>query len=162
MRAPFFVLLFAAVLTTASAEESSCDSATDRRELIGPGPLTEKLHVEATSQNLLFNNGEFHDERFSYIGAVRTVGGAAWHVALVVTTWGQSCRATSRLLIFDRDLHFKGQYSHFQVRRFRVEGASILIADAEQEDGNRIDFDDHGPPETAHFDGDNYELYGAQ
>ena len=85
MRGVLRILVPALFLTAVHGAEAPCSSARDHRIQIGPASLTQKLYAEAESLHILFKNGEFHEEKFSYIGAVKAQRGSAWHVALVVT-----------------------------------------------------------------------------
>ena len=75
----FSVLLSFLLFLAASADEPECGSGKSIRSLIGPAPLTNQLHaVAAKTDGLLFANGEFDEEKFTYIGEVHVSKDNYW------------------------------------------------------------------------------------
>lgn len=158
MRVSILFLIFLGTSSVA-ANEALCGKGASQRRLTGPAPITGKLHVVAERiDGLLFRRGEFDDEQFTYIGLVKARPGTSWHVVYLSTTWGGSCRATTRLLVFSDDMRFVGQYSHFSARPLGTEGDTVFF-DSPADQGDRITFTADGPPKKAWFDGENFELY---
>jgi hypothetical protein len=143
----------------AGAADASCDPERQLRTVVGPAPIMKALRsAAAKSKDVFFKNEPFDEERFAYIGKVTRPSGKMWYVAFLETTWGCSGRSTPRLLIFSKDFKYIGQYSHFGGRQLRVEGDAIVFGDVAQEAGNRIQFDDDGPPQRTWIDGENPTL----
>ncbi len=158
MRRILFFLTGFCIALPALAARVPCGSGVSVRYLAGPEPMASELHSVAQQvPGLFFGRGDFDEERFTYVGAVRTAGGKVWHVAYLNTVWGATCRATSRLLIFAADRSFAGQYAGLIVRPFRID-ADTIIFDAPPGATNgltfRLTFTDDGPPLKANVGGD--------
>jgi hypothetical protein len=127
--------------------------------LIGKTPITSELRNSAVKAGVVFfKDGEFYEETFLYIGEVVQDHSKKWHVAQLKTIWGNSCRGTSRLLIFSEDKKYIGEYSHYDAIPIRIENNQIIF-DATPESGNSIIFDEEGPPKKVRINGDFLEFY---
>jgi hypothetical protein len=162
MRRVLFLLTSCCIALPALAARVPCGSGVSVRYLAGPEPVASELHAVAQQvPGLFFGRGDFDEERFTYVGAVRTGGGKVWHVAYLSTVWGTSCRATSRLLIFAADKSFVGQYAGMLARPFRIDADSIIF-DAPPGAADRLTFrltfTEDGPPLKANFGGDFFVL----
>ena len=148
--------LFAAMACPASASDD-CAVQARKRTLVGPRPLVTRLHAMAVRQSPGFERHAFNEEAFRYLGQVRLASGKRWHVVFVSTISGISCRGTQRLFVFRRDMAYLGSYSGFGVYKPRIVKDAIVFDDAHPEDGDRIRFDERGPPKQILIDG---ELHG--
>ena len=113
---------------------------------------TQLKDVALGRDDLLHRHGEFDEELFAYVGCV-SIAEHCWHVVYLSTTWGQSCRATHRLLVFQEDRAYLGQYSHFSLEPIGVEGNAVIFGD-----GSTISFGESGPPAKVLLDGDLLEF----
>ncbi|MGX5201892.1 hypothetical protein [Aliikangiella sp. IMCC44632] len=117
----YFLVLALLVSNSALAE-----CADSQRFVHGNEPLASKLY-EATKAipHGAWDDGEFGDESFHYLGALK-VAGKSTFVTYINTTWGAgSCsRATSRLIFFDEQLKEVGQY--YGVQQPKLE-KSLLV-----------------------------------
>lgn len=73
----------------------------------------------------MWKRGEFHEQEFRYLG--QTKSAHPYHLVNFVTTWGRSCRATKRLLVFDSQLHFVGMYSHLDPEVKSLNGNQLIL-----------------------------------
>ena len=147
------VILSSVVTGVASAAAPTCDPGRGVVTTRGPEPLTTQLrNVAAARDDLLFRQGQFDEELFVYVGCV-AVGELCWHVVYLSTTWGQSCRATHRLLVYQEDLAYVGQYSNFSLEPVGIEGSAVIFGD-----GSRISFGESGPPAKVFLNGDLLEF----
>lgn len=153
------LLVCALLLLGTCARAQQCAEQRSIRKLSGPSPVTSELRDAAREAptNVFFDEGQFVEERFTYVGRVER-SGKAWQVAMVETSWGCSARLTPRLLVF-RDGHYFGQYSHFGGRHPRVERDAIIFDDVSAGDGNAIRFKELGPPNKVRIDGEDLTLY---
>jgi len=104
-------LLGCSVLPAQGQQAPDCSDGASIRRFVGPKPLIQSLwHNLQTTKVPLWAKGEFHDQEFKYLGS--TQSGKSVHLVLFGTTWGSSCRATIRLLVFDHSNQFIGMYSH--------------------------------------------------
>lgn len=107
-------LLWCSVLGIALAAQSpakpDCSDGASIRRFVGPKKNTQALWLSLRGTKVpLWSKGEFHDQEFRIMG---TAGSAnQFQLVLFTTTWGQACRATTRLLVFDRANRFLGMYS---------------------------------------------------
>jgi hypothetical protein len=163
---PRYLLLLATLLHFSSAGFAkdvpiavSCTQQTLAREVRGPTPLVQKLRHSALSASkyLFFADSQFHEERFTYIGRVKNKQNF-WHAVLLETIWGQSCKLTPRLLIFDSSGRYLGQFSHFSISPSEAKGSDILFPTLSGAP-ELIRFLDTGPPKFALIDGEIHGFY---
>ena len=158
----FFLFLVGLTPVVASENNPECGQGRSQNTLVGPAPLTAQLHASAKNQggeSIFFSKGQFEKETFRYLGEVTVSSAKKWHIVFLTTIWGESCRSTPRLLIFNEDKIFVGQYSHFGPRNIIIDGDTLLFEDADPRYGNKVKFESSGPPQTAYIDGDNFKLY---
>jgi len=107
-------------------------AALPKRKLVGPRPLIEQLWRTAKSAKVpMWGPKEFYEQEFRYLGQTQTA--QAYHLVNFVTIWGQSHRATKRLLVFDSRFHFLGMYSHLDPGVQSLKG-NLLIHESGQAD----------------------------
>lgn len=158
LRVAIAAMLFAAMACAASASDD-CRVQARKRTLIGPKPLVTRLHAMAVRGSPDFERYEFNEEEFRYLGQVRLASGKRWHVVFVSTTLGTGCRGSQRLFVFRRDMRYLGSYSGFSVYAPRIVKDAIVFDDAHPEDGDRIRFDERGPPKEILIDGELHGFY---
>lgn len=134
-------LLFALVAPSVAGQPArglprpTCDDGASVRRRTGPEPLTSRLWTrighEATVP--VWEAGTFHEQEFRYIGSVR--GASRLHLVWFSTTWGQGCRATNRLLVYDAGGHLLGHYGLISAKPVRVSGAAVAF-----DDGTSVSF----------------------
>jgi len=124
----------------------SCDPGRSIRRLEGPEKLLKRLRANAGARDpdIFFADGKFDEETLTYIGETKSPGAPAYHVVALSTVWGYACRGTHRLLLFDSDGAFLGQYGMAPAPT-RIDGARVLF-DAEPEEGNALDLRGEPPP----------------
>jgi hypothetical protein len=107
------------------------DCADSRRAVHGNEPLASKLYeVAKTISHGAWEDGEFGEEYFYYLGSLKITGQSTF-VTYIYTTWGAgSCgRATSRLIFFDETFKEIGQY--YGVQRPKLEEARLVFPKGE-------------------------------
>ncbi len=130
----------------------ACTPGRSKRVLHGPQPLVAELrHAVPTSADVLFPDGEFMLEDFSYVGRVDN-GSHAWQLAHLTTVWGQACRATSRLLVFDDQRRYLGNFAGVPAP------SSVAGARVEFEGADPVLFDGSTPPTQVRVDGEVHEF----
>lgn len=162
MKLGLLLVLYAFAPLVASAHDSPCHIDVEKRIVVGRQPTANVLyahikHVEMGS----WPNG-FWDETFTYIGDAQATSGKTYRIAYLRTIWGNSCRATNRLFIFDGDNKYLGQYYGIMVdpMDIRITGAQVTFP-FDANDGNSFSLE-NGPPDTVWLDGDNPEWTAAQ
>lgn len=139
----------------ASAWTSDCAVQSRKRELRGPHPLTAQLRLVAMNEaNVFFAPGEFHRETFAHLGKVGHRSGHHWHVVRLETIWGSSCRLTSRLLVFDSNRRYLGNFSHIPSSKITIRGDTLMFSEVDPESGALLRFTNDGPPSKAWIDGE--------
>ena len=104
-------LLGCSVVPAQGQQVTDCSDGASIRRFVGPKPLVQSLWQNLQSTKVpLWAKGEFHDQEFKYLGLAQSAKPV--HLVLFSTTWGSSCRATNRLLVFDQSNQFIGMYSH--------------------------------------------------
>jgi len=89
----------------------NCNDGASIRHFVGPHPLVDSFWKNLQGTKVpLWAEGEFHQQEFKYLGL--TESSKPVHLVLFSTIWGDSCRATNRLLVFDQNHQFLGMYSH--------------------------------------------------
>lgn len=127
-------------------ELHGCDSGKSSHVVVGPAGLLSRLRRAAarSSNPPFFNRGEYDEESLVYIGRTDSVRGNFFDVVILETTWGAACHMTRRLLIFDSNGTYLGNYSSLDERPTGVRG-SVLAFPFPVEEGNQIDLG-HGIP----------------
>ena len=110
-------------------DAGGCAAGGSRIE--GPEPLTGRLLAAIpASAGVRFDPGTFVSEQIDYVG--RVAGSSeSWQLLYIVTTWGQSCRATARLLVFDAAGRYAGNYSGV-ARPDRIAGDRLVFPTGEE------------------------------
>lgn len=158
---PFIYLLLAALLPTL-AQAGSCNPHAQKRVVIGPKPTADTLYAHLHGLDMGAWEDGFSEETFTYIGETRTKAGKTYRIGYLNTVWGQACRATSRLYIFDGDDRPLGHYDGIitDPRKVTITG-TVLKFKFDPSDGNTLDLG-NGPPERARLDGDNEDWTPAR
>lgn len=141
------------VLTCLSSiVEAGCDSGRSVQNSIGPSELLMKLraNAEATGSSPFFKQGTFDEEELRYLG--RTPAPGAFDLVLLTTTWGEACRATRRLLVFDYSGMYLGCYTGLSAAPTQLVGSALLFP-VEPELGDRIEFNAQQPVSKVRLDG---------
>jgi hypothetical protein len=118
-------LLGCSVVPAQGQPVPDCSDGASIRRFVGPKPLVKSLwqNLQATKVPL-WAKGEFHHQEFKYLGLTQSVKPV--QLVLFSTTWGSSCRATNRLLVFDQSNHFIGMYSHLNTVKGLEKGRLLL------------------------------------
>jgi hypothetical protein len=102
-----------------------CSDGASIRRFVGPKSLVQALWQSLQSTKVpLWAKSEFHDQEFKYLGLTQSAKPV--HLVLFSTTWGSSCRATNRLLVFDQSNKFIGMYSHLNTVKGFDQGRLVL------------------------------------
>lgn len=143
------------------AESNSCNTNAEKRTVIGKEPTAKVLYAKLANIELGSWKSGFSDETFTYIGIVHTKKRKTYKIGYLSTVWGESCRATNRLFIFDGNNKYLGQYDGIMLdpKRVWIAGA-VLHFPFKSDDGNTLDLA-NGPPESAWLDGENPEWIPA-
>jgi hypothetical protein len=142
-----------------AASDQPCDQGPGTVTIRGEAAVAHELReVAAAEKGLLFAQNTFADEVFDYLGCV-TVADRCWHVVYLSTVWGQSCRATHRLLVFDPSRQFLGQYAGFEALPARIEADSVIFLSQGMAEGGRITFTSAGPPAEVYIGGDKLTFF---
>ncbi len=158
-------VVFIAVQIGLSAECSAvsspekCGSNQSRQILKGPKKLLSQLHkkAEKASNPPFFSNGKFDEEEFKYVGKINLSAKDRFELVLLTTTWGESCRATRRLLVFSADGAYLGNYGSLPEEPSKLIGAKILFP-FDERGGNFIEFSGANPPSEVLLDGENIQF----
>jgi hypothetical protein len=150
-RAGFFrVILAAATFASSGAAVADDSCATGRSEvqIAGPQPLIQEL-IKAVpeSAGVFFEPGQFDRTQVSYIGRL-TVARVFWDLVYLSTYWGESCRETKRLLVFNAAGSYVGNYGGIDQPDHLAEDRIIFPA------GEQVQFDHAGPPDSLYLDGE--------
>jgi hypothetical protein len=118
-------LLGCSVVPALSQQVPDCSDGASIRRFVGPKPLLQSLwqNLQATKVPL-WAKGDFHSQDFRYLGLTQSA--KPIHLVLFSTTWGSSCRATNRLLVFDQSNQFIGMYSHLNTVKGFERGRLVL------------------------------------
>lgn len=110
-------------------DAGGCAAGGSRIE--GPEPLTGRLLAAIpASAGVRFATGTFASEQIDYVG--RVAGSSeSWQLLYIVTTWGESCRATARLLVFDAAGRYAGNYPGV-ARPDRIAGDRLVFPTGEE------------------------------
>jgi|GEM_PF-4905734 len=144
----------AALLTLPFATYASdaCAPGASRVLVNGPQPVVSLLLAAIPpSAGVRFAPGTFDSEQVDYVGPVPK-DRVAWQLLHITTTWGEACRATTRLLVFDRAGNYLGNY-YGVARPDRVIGDRILFPTGEE-----IRFDGAEPPARLFVDGEAFSF----
>lgn len=163
------LLAFMAGLIGLSAEYSAasppekCGSNQSRRISIGPEKILSQLHKNAeTSLNPpFFPLGQFHEEEFKHVGKIKVSGKTTFELVLLTTTWGESCRATRRLLVFGADGAYIGNYGSLPDEPSKLTGTKVQFP-FDEETGSTIDFGGVKPPPEVRLDGEILNFEAAE
>ena len=152
-------LLFPAL---AYADDKPCGPDLEKQIVVGQQPTAGTLYTHIQHVEMGAVDKDFWDETFTYIGDAHTKSGVTYKIGFLEVIWGQSCRATQRLFIFDKDNKYLGQYYGIEVdaKDIKISGA-VLHFPFDANDGNTLDLE-NGPPKQAWLDGDNPRWYPAQ
>lgn len=138
--------------STASIAEGNCDTGRSEVHVSGPQPLIQEL-IEAVPQSagIFFEHGKFHRAQVNYVGRL-TGDRTSWDLVYLSTDWGDSCRETKRLLVFDATGSYVGSYSG-------VDQPALLTADRIIfPTGEEARFEHASPPDRLYVDGEVYSL----
>lgn len=155
-----YLLAAAIVVITvpASADEPTgigCDTNAMKREVVGPKPTADVLYAHLHDVDMGAWDDGFSKETFTYIGEVRTKAGKTYKLGYLATVWGQACRQTTRLYIFDADNRPLGHYYGIGInpRKVTISGTTVTLP-IDPNTGNTLDLA-NGPPKQPWLDGDN-------
>ena len=84
---------------------AGCDDDAQLRVVKGVGDRAGTLYGSIKGDEPSWSQ-DFHKETFVYLGRLNS----GYEVAHLVTLWGQSCRATNRLLLFLKG-HYMGNFA---------------------------------------------------
>ena len=131
---------------SAPSEHAGCATGHPTQVVVGPAELLSRLRDAAvrSSNSPFFKSGQFHDELLAYVGRVNSAGGKFFDLVVLETTWGAACRMTRRLLIFDSEGTYLGNYGSLDERPTAVQG-SVVAFPFPVEEGNELDLS-HGIP----------------
>jgi hypothetical protein len=107
----FYKFLFmSALLLVHGVVQANCDDGASVRSFNGPTETVQSFWRELKRSGVpTWGKGSFHRQEFNYIGLIKS--NQPLHVVWFYTEWGQSCRATNRLLLFSKNGKFIGSYS---------------------------------------------------
>lgn len=146
--------------TIAFAAESHYGKAHEKRVVKGGKPTATALYGNLKNiESGAWKDG-FWDETFIYIGDVHTRNGKVYKIGFLTTVWGEACRATNRLFIFNSDNDCLGQYCGIMEPPVKISG-SVLYFPFDDQNGNTLELES-GPPPQAWLDGENPEWMPAQ
>jgi hypothetical protein len=143
----------------ASANELPCHSTREKRTVIGSEPTASILYAKIRDIYMGSWKSGFWDETFTYVGDTHTQDGKTYKIGYLVTIWGESCRATRRLFVFDHNNDYLGQYYGIMLAPTKIVGATLYFP-FKAEDGNTLSLE-AGPPKQAWLDGENPEWASA-
>ena len=162
-RHPVLYLLAAALaaVSLGASAGTGCDTNAQKRVVVGPKPTANLLYTAIRNVDEGAWKDGFDIETFTYVGNVLTKSGTTYKIGFLETVWGESCRATNRLLIFDAQNKYLGQYYGIDTDPTKIQiRKGVLSFPFESKDGNKLDLDE-GPPAKAWLDGDNPEWSAA-
>lgn len=137
-----------------------CGNVHEKRTVKGVEPTATALYNELKNIESGSWKDGFWDETFIYIGDARTKSGKVYRIGFLATVWGEACRATNRLFIFNSDNVCLGQYGDMREPPVKISGG-ILYFPFNVMEGNTLDLE-NGPPATAWLDGENPEWVPAK
>ena len=154
------VLTLTAVPWGARGEEEQCppggccDDGASIRRLHGPRARLIQLINSARSSgdSPFWKSGEFHSEDVYYVGRTTNAKQVSFQIVWMTTSWGQACRGTDRLLVFDSDNHLLGNYYGVSDRPNRVDGSTLYFP-FDPAHGNVVSFSGEHPPPRIWLDG---------
>lgn len=142
-------------LLLVSAFTVSSASPSGKRLVIG-GPVAEHLYQVACRADAGPWQKGFSEERFTFIGSLTSENGVRFQVAFLSTIWGQSGRATNRLLVYSDKGRYLGRYSGLSSSEPpTIISTSAVKFSVPAEYGNEVKFN-AGPPPTMLTDGELY------
>jgi len=119
-------------------EPTNCADGASIRKFNGPKPLIQILWKSLKGTKVpIWKRGEFHEQEFNYLGHITTEH--TLHLVNFTTIWGQSCRATKRLLVFDSKNRLLGMYSHLESEIKNIQNNRLI------HESGQADFT-NGPP----------------
>jgi hypothetical protein len=147
--------------SSSSSPASTCTPGRSKRLLLPPTAHAEALRNAAKSakHSPFFDSGKFDEEWLYYIGRVHSSNSRTLEVAFLETTWGEACRVTRRLLLFDASGKYLGSYGDAPSRP-TIDRHSIVFPVPESE-GNRIDLH-AGIPAEVRVGGELLAFEGAE
>ena len=123
---------------------AGCDDNAQLRVVKGADDRAGALYGLIKGDEPSWSQG-FHQETFVYLGRLKS----GYEVAHMVTLWGQSCRATNRLLLFSQGL-YKGNFGGIaDVPEVR---GNMLVYEFDEAMGRAINFE-YGIPEEIYLNG---------
>lgn len=131
-----------------------CDDGASIRRLHGPRSRLIQLMKSARSSgdSPFWKSGGFHSEDVYYVGRITNAKQVSFQIVWMTTSWGQACRGTNRLLVFDSDDHFLGSYYGVSDRPNRVDGSTLYFP-FDPAHGNVVSFSGEHPPPRIWLDG---------
>jgi hypothetical protein len=141
---------------------TGCAPGRSLRLLDQPGDVAKKLFESARTSkpSPFFPTGTFDQEQFRYLGRVEATPTLFFEIAIVETTWGEACRMTRRILVFDKSGEYLGNFAGISKPPLRLEHQAILFSFL-PEDGNRIDFSIGSVPPQIRIDGELHDFERA-
>ena len=143
----------------AFAGEPLC-TGHEKRIVKGDEPTANVLYKKLKDIESGSWESGFWNETFTYIGDAHTKSGKVYRIGFLITVWGEACRATNRLFIFNSDNVCLGQYGDISEPPIRIVG-SVLHFPVDDKDGSTLDLES-APPATAWLDGKNPEWMPAK
>lgn len=136
---------------------AGCDTNAQKRLVVGPKPTADVLYAHLHEVDMGAWDDGFSEETFTYIGEVHTKAGKTYKIGYLSTEWGEACRATNRLYIFDGENRPLGHYYGIGIdpRKIIINGTTLKLP-LDPNSGNTLDLE-NGPPKEAWLDGDNPE-----
>jgi hypothetical protein len=82
------------------------------------------------------------------------------NISIYETTliWGEAKRATIRLVFFENNKKYLGQFSHYNSSKIKINGLKIMFIDSNEDLGNVIDLT-NGIPKEVRIDGQILKFY---
>lgn len=150
---------------SAAPSSEKCGLNKSKRILQGPEKLLSQLHkkAEKASDPPFFPQGKFDEEEFKYVGKIKLSEKDRYELVLLTTTWGESCRATRRLLVFNSDGVYLGNYGSLPEEPSKLTGSKVQFP-FDESDGNVIDFSGAKPQSEVRLDGEvfHFDVVGSK
>ena len=129
-----------------------CDSGRSVRRVVGSQELVGRLRASAekATNSPFLTRGTFDEEEMRYLG--RTASPGSFDLVLLTTTWGEACRATRRLLVFDNSGIYLGSYAGLSEVPTRLAGNALLFP-VQPQHGDQIEFSAPQPAPVVRLDG---------
>jgi hypothetical protein len=96
-----------------------------------PKPLIKEL-IDNTDPEVLFTGEKICDQKIFFLG--KTKGKAnknSYYIVTVSTSWGASCKNTSRILVFDFGKKYLGNY-YSEILPLSIQGDYLLFEGSEK------------------------------